>query len=312
MPRGLPVVSCALLAALLAPGAQAAEGGVTHYLPGLAAELDFALPPGPGWEVTNTVWSQTGTLDTPLSVGGEVVQDTEITTVLDVLTATYTTEVTILGGTYTTGVIVPFGRSELSGDVVGPGGATSGFSDSSVGLGDISFIPIQLNWNRGDFYFEFFQSIIAPTGNFDADSYANVGRGYWGFDTIGAITWFKPEWGTEVSFAWGLMHNAENTNSEYHTANESHVDWAVNQYLTDGFAIGLRGFRLNQLKWDTGAGAVAEDLEGFEQGWGAGFVWRPAAADGQMRVSGSYIQDHDTRNGRYDSDYAQLSLSWTF
>jgi hypothetical protein len=310
--RRIRAVPFALLGLVAATDGHAAEGGVTHHLPGLAAELGFALPPARGWEVTNVVWSQTGSLDRELAVGGEVVRDTEIRTVLDVLVATYSTDRKIFGGTYTVGVIVPFGRSEVEGQVLGAGGATRGFSDTSTGLGDISFVPIQLNWTRGDFHFEFFQSVIAPTGNFDEDAFANVGRGYWGFDTVGAATWFRPEWGTEVSFALGLMHNAENTNSEYHTANESHLDWAINQYVTEGFAVGIRGFRLNQLKWDTGEGAIVEDLEGFEQGLGAGFVWRPAAADGQLRISGSYMQTTEVRNGRYESDYAQVSATWAF
>jgi hypothetical protein len=312
MPRPKGAIPFVLIALVSAPGVEAAEGGVTHHLPGLAAELGFALPPSPGWEVTNVFWSQTGSMDRKLAVGGEVVRETEIRTVLDVVAATYATDFTIFGGTYTAGVIVPFGRSELSGSVVGEGGATRSFSDTSIGLGDIAFVPIQLNWTRGDFHFEFLQSVIAPTGNFDEDAFANVGRGYWGFDTVGAATWLRPEWGTEVSFALGLMHNAENTNSEYRTANESHLDWAVNQYITAGFAIGIRGFRLNQLKWDTGEGATVDDMEGFEQGLGAGFVWRPAAAAGQLRISGSYMQTTEVRNGRFETDYAQVSLSWAF
>lgn len=288
------------------PALHAAEGGVTHYLPGVAADLNFALPPGPGWQVKNVIWSQSGHLDGSVVLGGEVAEDVDIDTVLDIVIATYTTDFTIFGGTYTAGVIVPFGRSEVSGDLAASGGS---FSDDSVGFGDISFIPFQLNWQRGDFYFEVFQSIIAPTGNFDEDEYANVGRGYWGFDTVGSFTWFKQEWGTEVSFSWGLMHNAENTNSEYHTANESHFDWAVNQYITDDFAVGLRGFRLNQLKHDSGEGALVGYAEGFEQGWGAGLVWHPAD---HLTVSGSYMRDSETRQGRFDSDYAQLTVDWTF
>src|SRR5690606_27527144 len=139
---------------------------------------------------------------------------------------------------------------------------------------------VQLNWQWRNFYFSLYQSLIAPTGSYDEDGIANVGRGYWRFDTVGAVTWYQPEWGTEVSWAWGLMHNADSEYIEYHTSNESHVDVASNQRITDGFKLGLRYYRLNQLKGDWGGDAVMGRLEGFSRGFGAGFEWTPEAANG--------------------------------
>jgi hypothetical protein len=48
--------------ALLARGesGQAAEGGSSHYLPGVAGDIAIAQPPGPGLQVANTVWVQSG------------------------------------------------------------------------------------------------------------------------------------------------------------------------------------------------------------------------------------------------------------
>ena len=287
-------------------GAQAAEGGVSHYLPGIAGDLGFALPPRPGLEVTNFVWSHSGEVDATV-LAGEVAEDVEVETILDVISASYATEARLFGGTYSFGAILPLGRTELSGEL-----ASGSFDEERFGVGDITLVPLQLNWSRGNFHFEFTQSIIAPTGTHDEDEIANIGRGYWSFDTIGAVTWMKRDWGTEVSFAWGLMHNAENPDNDYRTHNESHFDWAVNQYLTDSFAVGLRGYRLNQLKADTGEGAILANAEGFQQGWGAGFVWIPAANRGQMQVAGKVMRDYTTRGGRFESEYAQLSMSWTF
>ena len=301
------ILLTAALAAASASGSHAAEGGVSHYLPGIAGELGFALPPAPGLSVTNILWSQSGELDAAVS-GGRVTEDLELEMVLDIVAAAYAFAEPVLGGTYSVGVVVPFGHARLDGDFAGG----ESFSASASGVGDIALIPFQMNWSRGNYYFELTQSIIAPVGTYDEDDLVNIGLGYWSFDTVAAFTWLNPAWGTEVSFAWGLMHNSENTNSEYHTANESHFDWAVNQFVTETLAVGLRGYRLNQLKGDSGEGAILGPLEGFSQGYGAGFVWTPAAADGRLAIAGKVMRDTDARDGRYESDYAQLSFAWTF
>ena len=290
---------------------QAAEGGVSHYLPGVIGDLGFALPPAPGWQMANVVWSQSGEIDETVA-GGQATSNVELRRTLNLLVASYATDRTILGGTYSVGAVLPFGYAELEGEVVGAGGVRRDFSEDSFGMADIALIPFQLNWSRGNYHFEVSQSIIPPTGSYDEDELVNLGRGYWSFDTIGAFTWLNPSSGTEVSFALGLMHNAENTNTEYHTGNESHLDWAFNQYLTDSFAVGLRGYRLNQLKGDSGEGTVLGGLEGFEQGVGAGFVWTPEMADGHLTIAGKHMRDYDVRGGRFDSDYTQLTLGWTF
>ena len=289
----------------------AAEGGVSHYLPGLAGDLGFALPPAPGWQVANILWSQSGEIGATVA-GGRATADLDLRLTLDIVAASYAFDRTVLGGTYSVGVVVPFGYAELEGELTTSGGARRSFSEDSFGVADMAIIPLQLNWSRGNYHFELSQSIIPPTGTYDEDELVNLGLGYWSFDTIGAFTWLNPNSGTEVSVALGLMHNAENTNTEYHTGNESHLDWAVNQFLTETFAVGLRGYRLNQLKGDSGEGAVLGNLEGFEQGVGAGFVWTPELAHGHLAIAGKYMRDYDVRGGRFDSDYTQLTLGWTF
>ena len=308
-PTTVSLAASLLMAA--APALHAAEGGITHYLPGVAGDLGFALPPPPGWSAANIVWNQSGEISA-IVAGGKAVADAELNLTLNLVAASYAFDREIFGGTYSVGVIVPFGKAELSGELTGPAGNSRSFDESSFGLADVAFIPFQMNWSRGRYNFELYQSIIAPIGSYDEDELVNLGLGYWSFNSVASFTWLNQNTGTEVSFAWGLMHNAENTNSEYHSGNESHFDWAVNQYLTNSFAVGLRGFRVNQLHRDTGEGAVLGPLKGFEQGYGAGFVWTPANADGQLAIAGKYMHDTEARDGRFNSDYAQVTLAWTF
>ena len=300
------LLASSILAAV-ASGALAAEGSTTHYYAGLQGALGFALPPSPGLSVDNVLWSESGHVDETV-LAWEVIDDVDIDTMLDIVVATYAFDARLLGGTYSVAVYVPFGSVSVSGyDASG-----DRVDEHAFGLGDVEVVPFQLHWNRGDFYFKLSQSIVLPVGSFDEDRIANVGQGHWSFDTVGAVTYYNPNWGTEVSAALGLMHNSENTDTEYRTQNESHFDFAINQYLTEGFALGIQGYRLNQLKGDSGEGALLGPLEGFSRGIGAGFKWLPAAGHGDLVVSAAYMSDFEARDGRVESEHAQLSVSWTF
>ena len=303
---GGSLLASSILAAV-ASGALAAEGSTSHHYPGLQSALGFALPPSPGLSVTDVLWSESGHVDRTV-LAWEVIDDADIDTALDIVVATYALDRRLLGGTYSIAVYVPFGSVDVSGE----NASGDRVDDHSLGMGDVEVIPFQLHWNRGNFYFKLSQSIVLPIGAYDENSIANVGRGHWSFDTVGAATYFNPDWGTEVSAALGLMHNAENTSTEYRTSNESHFEFAISHYLTEGFALGIQGYRLNQLKGDSGEGALLGPLEGFSRGIGAGFKWVPAAGHGDLVVSGAYMSDYEARDGRLESEHAELSLSWTF
>jgi len=226
--------------ALVSPdgSADAAEGASSHYLPGMAGDIAIAQSPQPGLQVANTVWVQTGNVNRAV-LQGRVDLGLDLDVVLDLVGAAYTFAAPILGGTYTIGALIPFGYAKLEAEATGPGGGTVGASGDSFDLADIAFVPLQLNWSVGEFSFKLAQAIIAPTGGYDVDERVNLGRNYWSFDTVGAATWLHTATGSEVSVAPGIMVNTENDDTNYTTGAEFHVDFTVNQFLTETFAIGL-------------------------------------------------------------------------
>ena len=290
----------------------AAEGASSHYLPGAGGDIFLAMPPEPGYQFANTFWYQTGSTDVAL-LEGRVGLGMDLDLFLNLAAATYTFEAPVLGGRYTMGVAVPFGNASLDGSLVGPLGGIIGFSDDSFNLSDIALIPFQMNWSSGLWSFKLSESIVAPTGGYDTSGsdLANLGRNYWSFDTVGAVTWFNPESGTEVSIAPGVMVNTENPATDYKTGTEFHMDFVANQFLSENLAVGLRGYYYKQLTGDSGSGATLGDFKSESFGIGPGFVWIPKSGGGKFTVLGKWMHDFSAER-RFESDYVTLTGAWKF
>jgi hypothetical protein len=302
------VLSAALCAA--AAPALAAEGASSHYLPGAGGDMLLAVPPDPGLTIANTVWYQGGDVGTAV-LDGRVKFGLDIDLVLNLAAASYTFETPVFGGRYTMAALVPFGKADLSASLEGPGGGRIDASGDSFNLSDIAVVPVQLNWNTGAFSWEVSQSIVAPTGAYDADQAINLGRNYWSFATNAAATWFDPEGGREVSIAPGIMFNTENPDTDYRTGTEFYLDFTATQFLSPTFAVGLRGYWYQQLTGDSGAGATLGDFKSESVGLGLGFLWTPAFAEGRLSILGKWMRDVHAKN-RFESDYVTLTGAWTF
>ena len=290
--------------------AEAAEGGSSHYLPGTAGDILLAVAPQPGFLVANTVWFQSGDVGRAV-LQGQVDLGLDIDIVLDLLAATYTFDTPVLGGTYTIAAVIPFGYANLDAQVRGPLGGTIKASEDSFNLSDIAVVPLQLNWNVGKFHFKLAEAIIAPTGAYDLDAAVNLGRNYWSFDTVGAVTWFNAGSGTEVSVAPGIMVNTENDKTDYKTGSEFHLDFTINQFFSETFAVGLKGYYYEQVSGDSGSGAILGNFKSESIGLGPGFFWTPKFASGRLVVQGKWLHDFDANN-RFESDYGSLGVAWKF
>jgi hypothetical protein len=288
----------------------AAEGASSHYLPGLAGDVLLAVPPQPGLQAANVFFYQSGNVARTV-LEGRVSVNLDLDLFLDVPVATYTFEKPVLGGTYTMGVAMPFGNANFKGRITGPLGNFLSRDESSFDLSDIVVTPLQLNWNYGYYSLKLAEAVIAPTGSYDINNLANLGRNYWSFDTVGAVTWFRPETGLEVSVAPGIMFNTKNNKTSYKTGTEFHLDFTVNQFLAQTFAVGIKGYYYDQLTGDSGSGAVLGNFKSQGLALGPGFVWIPQAGGGKLTVLGKWQHDLHTRN-RFDSDYFTLTASWKF
>jgi hypothetical protein len=107
------------------------------------------------------------------------------------------------------------------------------------------------------------------------------------------------------------MVNTENSATNYRTGTEFHVDFVANQFVSETFALGLRGYYYEQLTGDSGSGAVLGDFKSESFGIGPGFVWIPKSGGGRFTVLGKWMHDFSAEN-RFESDYFTLTGAWQF
>lgn len=288
--------------------ARAAEGGLSHYLPGVAGDVLLAQSPKPGLQSAMNLWYQNGDVDKTV-LQGRLGADLDLDLFLFIPAAIYTFEKKVLGGTYTLGIAVPFGYGKLEGELTDPFGHFGSASQDSFNLSDIALTPLQLNWDVGNFHFKLAEVLVAPTGGYDLDNVVNLGRNYWSFDTVAGMTWFNAPTGTEMSLAPGIMVNTENNKTNYRTGTEFHLDFTANQFLSETFSLGIRGFYYKQISGDSGSGTLLGDFKAEEFSIGPGLVWIPKSGGGDLTILGKWMHDFYAEN-TFDSDYFTLTVAW--
>ncbi len=310
---GRPAFAGAVLAAvLLCPAVgHPAEGGFSFYLPGLAGDIAFAQSTEPGdLQLANTLFVQNGHVGAAV-LQGRVTADLDLTMVLDIVSASYTFEREVLGARYSIGGAIPFGHAELEATITIPGIGSRAADRGEFDIADIAIVPLELSWTFDDFSLQLGHAIYAPTGGYDVDEVVNLGLNHWGFDTTIAVTYLNQDTGTEFSVAPGILVNTENEDTEYRTGMEFHLDFVANQFLAETFALGIRGYYYRQFTGDSGSGALLGDFEGESVAIGPGFVWFPKFAGGKLAVLGKWMRDLSSTN-RFESDFATLTVAWTF
>jgi hypothetical protein len=310
LPRTL-FAFAAILIVSTAQSARAAEGGLSFYLPGLAGDIAFAQSTEPGdFQVSNTLFIQSGDASAAVLQGRASV-DLDLIMVLDIVSASYTFKREVLGARYSVSGAIPFGYAELEATITIPGMGSRAADRDDFHIADILIVPLELSWNFGDFTLQLGHAIYAPTGGYDEDKVVNLGLNHWGFDTTLAATYLNQGTGTEFSVAPGILVNTKNEDTDYRSGAEFHLDFTANQFLTETFALGIRGYYYRQFTGDSGSGAILGNFEGEGFAIGPGFVWFPKFAEGKLVVLGKLMRDLTTTN-RFESDFGTLTVAWTF
>jgi hypothetical protein len=156
----------------------------------------------------------------------------------------YITKQQIFGGYWGVHLFVPLVNEEVT--------LAPSVSQGRAGLGDIIVDPFILSWHFKNWHLATGVDIYIPTGRYDKDDFANIGRNYWTFEPIFAFT-YQSDGGFEVSSKFMYDINTENKDSffggDYQSGQEFHFDYTVG-YKIDNWRLGVGGYYYKQFTND--------------------------------------------------------------
>lgn len=299
------------LGLIATPVSFGAEGGASHYAPGFYGDFGVAVAPEPGFYLRNDLYHYTGDASGSRFVqSGEIRSNLEFDATMLMFTGLKVTDHEILGGRYAFGAYVPILYSDLSATVA-TGRGSRQLQDSRTLLGDPGIIPFSLYWNCGNWNHNLSEIITVPLGTYDVDDDLNGGLNYWSFETALSTTYLNADSGFEFSAVLGYLYNTENTDTNYQTGQEIHLEVMVNQYLSETMAIGLHGFYYRQISGDSGKGALLGSLKGEASGIGPAFMWATQVGGLNTIVTARWMHEFDV-DRRLEGDHFQLSATLVF
>lgn len=302
------VISVSLLI-LNTVAAQAAEGGYSNYVPGTYGDFAAAVEPSTKLTIRNDIYYYNA--DEKKSIrSGLLEAEAEVDFLMDFLTILYKPDVEIFGAHYAFGIFIPFGQVDIDA-TVNIGDKQMRRQDDTFGLGDVTLIPAVLFWNHGNFHFTLAEYIVTPTGKYDEDDLANVSLNYWTFDTDVAVTYLNLETGQDYSVNIGYNYNTENTDTEYQTGQEIHIDFMINQFLSESWAVGIQGFYLKQLTGDSGDGAILGDFKAEVAGVGPALLWTTKIKDQEVSFIAKWLHEYH-KERRLEGDHVYVSFAMGF
>lgn len=243
----LMVASAAVFGGL--PEARATEGGGGVYPNGGQGFLAGALPP-PGLYFIEYLqhYSADALMD---GSGNKVPVPFKLNVSAAVSRFLYQSDIPLLGGRLGAYVFLPLLHASAD---------TGLGSGSKSGLGDISAGPF-VSWHFGkNLHMAAAIEVVVPTGSYEKTELVNLGRNYWTFEPVFAVTWFT-DGGMEFSGKFMYDINTENADTDYKSGQEFHFDYAIG-YHTGPWTMGAVGYYYKQITGDSGAGAVQGDYEG--------------------------------------------------
>ncbi|HEY8906772.1 MAG TPA: transporter [Rhodoferax sp.] len=235
-------LATAAICAITQP-ALAGEGGGSSYNGGVENFMTGAAPP-PGFYVVE--YGNVYSADTLKDGSGNTipVPGFKVKAVAAATRFVWSTRENMLGGNLVWHAIVPLVDLEVS---------AAGASQHKSGVGDITFGPAISFHHSPALHSVLALDFVAPTGEYDKNNLANIGRNYWSLQPVFTMSQIDPHgfnWDFKATLNLARTNNATN----YRSGNELYVDYSAGFGLGNGWTVGAGGYWMQQLNADTSNG----------------------------------------------------------
>lgn len=158
----------------------------------------------------------------------------------------------LLGGDLALHAIVPIVDLKVS---------VAGMSQSKSGIGDI-VVGVAAGYHHSQNLHSLAAiDVFAPTGGYDRNDLANIGRNHWAAEPVYSVSYIDPA-GFNGDIKLGYLVNARNRDTDYRSGQEFHFDYALGWGLGNGFVFGAGGYVYRQVTADRQSGATLSNSKG--------------------------------------------------
>lgn len=246
----------ALTGIVLAEASIADEGGNAFWLSGQYAAL-AAVPSTPGWSLAVLPYAYSGSADKTKTFSGAKSVSAGVTTKESIVLAQlgYSSEEKIFGAQPYVGIGWGPGANTTNASVSVRASQTVELnrSNSVTGIQDI-FPMASLTWAKGNNNLMTYITGNIPIGTYSPSSLATIGLGHTAIDSGLGYTYLNGTTGLEFSGVVGATFNGMNTQTNYQSGIDSHLDWSLSQFLSANWQVGIAGYVYYQLTPDSGGG----------------------------------------------------------
>jgi hypothetical protein len=233
--RAALLMLCCLL--LSAQQSTATETGGGHYPNGAEGFMAGAVPP-PGTYFIN--YFNFYSTDSFKDKHGDDMFPFRADIFANTFRLVHITDKKLLGGNWGMHVFLPLVKVDVDKHPAG--------KDHREGLGDIIVSPMILSWHGKSWHVASALDIHCPTGEYDKNRVANIGRNYWTFEPVFAATYVTDN-GYEVSAKFMYDFNTRNDDTNYRSGQEFHVDYTLGRKIGN-LSLGVGGYYYRQITED--------------------------------------------------------------
>lgn len=280
--RNILFAAIAATCVLVSSVAQATETGGSSYPMGAENYLSAALPPAGFYTILFANRYSADRLKD--DAGNNVPVNFKVTANALSPRFIWVTDNKLFGGQVAHAVIVPIVDLDVS---------VNGSGQKKTGVGDIAITALALGYHHSpNLHSVVALDVIAPTGNYNKNDLANIGRNYWAIQPVYTVSQIDPaglNW--DVKFMYDF--NFKNHDTDYRSGQEFHFDYSIGYGFGNNWVAGVGGYAYKQMANDEKNGTAVQDNKG------QAFAFGPSVKYDNGKgyfITAKYQQEMNVRN----------------
>ncbi len=229
------------------------EGGNSFWYCGQFASL-VAVPRRSGWMIDAKVYyfDEKNTSLNKIYSGEIQPQNLTSQTGLLFLEPSFTPDTKWFGGQPSFTLAQGYGHSFSTANfTITNSGENLSLSQNIWGLSNM-YPFVEIAWNKENNNWLTYLMGGIPIGNFNPLNLSNLGTGHYALDLGAAFTYLNKVSGWEGSALLGFTYNFINPQTDYQNGIDSHLDYAISNFLSTDWELGVVGYVYYQLTADKG------------------------------------------------------------